>query len=193
MPQSPLERWEQPATYYRKLVDRARKHDPKVIGGAASTAEIVRLEKLVDGLEKQAAAKDDAKRQNDPRNQASSTLHRLWNRGHEARCAILKMQTERLGKKSSFSEDMVWLPELMALAPPPEFFNPPKDIGRSAPEFQTLDEAEVLIADLSATVTSLESLNSKMAVFLGGWEGASFEQQTRRLVMQLFATRRAGE
>jgi hypothetical protein len=48
MPQSPLERWQSPPKYYAELVDRARKHDPKIIGGAASSAEIARLEK--DGI-----------------------------------------------------------------------------------------------------------------------------------------------
>jgi hypothetical protein len=193
MPQNPHEPWMPPAKYYGSLIDRARKHDPKVIAGAASPGEIARLEKLVDQLEKQAAVKADAKRQNDPRNRASLELHQLWNRGHEARQAILKMQAKRLGKKSSFSDDIVWHPELMALGPPPEFFNPPKDIGRDAPRFQTLEEAETLTADLSATVAALESLNSRMSIFLHGWEDLSFEQQTRRLVMTLFAARRDGE
>lgn len=188
MPQNPLERWLPPAQYYGSLVDRARKHDPKVIGGAASSGEIARLEKLVDQLEKQAAVKADAKLRNDPRNHASAALHQLWNRGHEARCAILKMQAHRLGKKSSFSDDIVWHPELMVLRPPPEFFETPKDIGRRAPEFKTLEEADTLVADLSATVTALESMHSKMSRFLHGWEDLSFEQQTRRLVMTLLAT-----
>jgi hypothetical protein len=193
MPQSPLERWESPPNYYAKLVDRARKHDPKVIGGAASSAEIARLEKLVDQLEKQAAEQADAKRQNDPRNRASGTLHQLWTRGHEARQGILKMQAERLGTKSTFSDAIFWLPELQALNPPPEFFEAPQDIGGRAPGFQTLEEADTLVADLSATVAALESLNSKMSRFLNDWAELSFEQQTRRLVMTLFAARRAGE
>jgi hypothetical protein len=193
MPQSPLERWQSPPKYYAELVDRARKHDPKIIGGAASSGEIARLEKLVDQLEKQAGEKAREKQLNDPRNRASIALHQLWTRGHEARQAILKMQTERLGKKSAFSDNIVWHLELIALDPPPEFFNPPKDIGSRAPEFGTLEEADTLIADLSATVAALESLNSKMSQFLHEWEELSFEQQTRRLVMTLFATRRAGE
>jgi hypothetical protein len=193
MPQSPLERWQSPPKYYAELVDRARKHDPKVIGGAASSAEIARLEKLVGQLEKQAAEKAEENQRNDPRNRASIALHQLWTRGHEARQAILKMQADRLGKKSTFSDQIFWLPEFQALNPPPEFFEAPQDIGGRAPGFQTLEEADTLVADLSATVAALESLNSKMSQFLHEWEDLSFEQQTRRLVMTLVATRRAGE
>src|ERR1700722_12182046 len=193
MPQSPLERWQSPPKYYAELVDRARKHDPKIIGGAASSAEIARLEKLVGQLEKQAQEKADAKRQNDPHNRASIALHQLWTRGHEARQAILKMQAYRLGKKSTFSDVILWHPELQALNLPPEFFEAPQDIGGRAPGFQTLEEANTLVADLSATVAALESLNSKMSRFLNEWEELSFEQQTRRLVMTLVATRRAAE
>jgi hypothetical protein len=193
MPQSPLERWQSPPKYYAELIDRARKHDPKIIGGAASSGEIARLEKLVDQLEKQAAEKADSKRQNDPRNRASGALHQLWSRGHEARQAILKMQAYRLGKKSSFSDQIFWPAELQALNPPPEFFDAPQDIGGRAPGFQTLEEADTLVADLSATVAALESLNLKMSQFLHEWEELSFEQQTRRLVMTLFAAGRAGE
>jgi hypothetical protein len=193
MPQNPLERWQPPAQYYSSLIDRACKHDPKVIGGAASPGEIARLEKLVDQLEKQAAEKADENQRNDPRNRASIALHQLWNRGHEARQAILKMQAYRLGKKSSFSDQIFWHPELQALNPPPEFFEAPQDIGGRAPGFQTLEEADTLVAEFGVTVAALESLNSKMSQFIHEWEDLSFEQQTRRLVMTLFATRRAGE
>jgi len=55
MPQNPLERWQPPAQYYGSLINRARELDPKVIVGVCSRAEIARLEKLVDQLEKQAA------------------------------------------------------------------------------------------------------------------------------------------
>jgi len=185
--------WEPPPVRYQRLAARARELDPKAIVGACCNSELVRMEKLVDQLEKQAAEKADSKRQNDPRNRASGTLHQLWNRGHEARQAILKMQAQRLGKKSTFSDDIFWHPELQALNPPPEFFEAPQDIGGRAPGFQTLEEADTLVADLSATVAALESLNSKMSQFLHEWEDLSFEQQTRRLVMTLFATWRAGE
>jgi hypothetical protein len=193
MPQSPLERWQSPPKYYAELVDRARKHDPKIIGGAASSGEIARLEKLVHQLEKQAAEKVDAKRQNDPHNRASGTLHQLWTRGHEARQAILKMQAYRLGKKSTFSDDIFWHPELQALSPPPEFFQPVQDIGSRAPSFETLEEADALAIEFGVTVAALEALASKMSRFLNEWEELSFEQQTRRLVMTQFAARRAGE
>jgi hypothetical protein len=185
--------WEPPPVRYQRLAARARELDPKAIVGACCNSELVRMEKLVNQLEKQAAEKAEENQRNDPRNRASIALHQLWNRGHEARQGILKMQTERLGKKSTFSDNIVWHPELIALDPPPEFFNPPKDIGSRAPEFGTLEEADTLIADLSATVAALESLNSKMSQFLREWKDLSFEQQTRRLVMTLFATRRAGE
>jgi hypothetical protein len=185
--------WEPPPVRYQRLAARARELDPKAIVGACCNSELVRMEKLVDQLEKQAAEKADSKRQNDPRNRASGALHQLWSRGHEARQAILKMQAYRLGKKSSFSDQIFWPAELQALNPPPEFFDAPQDIGGRAPGFQTLEEADTLVADLSATVAALESLNLKMSQFLHEWEELSFEQQTRRLVMTLFAAGRAGE
>lgn len=183
MPQNPHEPWLPPAQYYRSLIDRARKHDPKVVSGAASSGEIARLEKLVDHLEKGATVKAEEKRRTDPHNIASGVLRGLWHRGHEARCAIMKMQTERLGKKNSFSDDIVWHPELQALNPPPDFFKPPNDLGGRAPEFKTPDEADSLAAELSVTVTKLETLAAKMSAFLNDWEGMIYEQQTRRLVM----------
>jgi len=186
-------RWVPPPERYQQLVKRARELDPKVIGGAASSAEIARLEKLVDRLEKLAGEKAREKQLNDPRNRASATLHQLWNRSHDARCAILKMQTERLGKKSTFSDDIFWHPELQALNPPPEFFEMPQEIGGRAPSFQTLEEADALAAEFGVTVAALEALASKMSRFLNEWEELSFEQQTRRLVMTLFAAGRAGE
>jgi hypothetical protein len=186
-------RWVPPPERYQQLVKRARELDSKVIVGVCSKAEIERMEKLVDQLEKQAAEKADSKRQNDPRNRASGTLHQLWNRGHEARQAILKMQADRLGKKSSFSDQIFWHPELQALNPPPEFFEAPQDIGGRAPSFQTLEEADTLATEFGATVAALEALASKMSRYLNEWEDLSFEQQTRRLVMTLFAAGRANE
>jgi hypothetical protein len=183
MPQSPLERWQPPAQYYGELVARARKHDSKVIAGGASTAEIARMEKLVDRLEKQAAEGADAKRRNDPRNITLAALNRLWHRGHDARQAISKMQAERLGKKSPVTDDTFWHAELQALNPPPEFFKTPQDIGSGTPSFRTLAEADTLAAELSVTVAALEALASKMSRFLNEWEELSFEQQTRRLLM----------
>ena len=185
MPQNPLERWQPPGQYYQSLAKRATALDPRAIIGACSTAEIARMEKLVAKLEKQAEEKAEEKQRNDPRNRARGTLHQLWNRGHEARCAVLKMQAERLAQRTS-PDYTILHPELQALNPPPEFFETPQDIGGRAPDFRTLEEADTLATALGVTVTTLEALASKMSLFLNEWEGLSFEQQTRRLVMTLF-------
>ena len=194
MPQNPHERWRPPNVYYADLVARATALDPKaVVSGAASTAEIARMEKLVDRLEKQAAEKAAAGRQNDPHNIASAGIRTLWSRGLVAREFIRKMQEEKLGRKYSSSDTIYWHPEMQALNPPAEFFEPVPDIGRGEPpRFSTLEEADTLATALGVTVTTLEALASKMSRFLQGWEDLSFEQQTRRLVMTLFAAGKAG-
>ena len=78
MPQSPRERWSAPAKYYAELCDRARAIDPKsVIPGAASTAEITRLEALVARIEEQARKQAEENQRNTPRGIARRALSAL--------------------------------------------------------------------------------------------------------------------
>ena len=66
-------------------------------------------------------------------------------------------------------------------------------VGRRSGAKTEQEEADALAIEFGVTVAALEALASKMSRFLNEWEDLSFEQQTRRLVMTLFATRRAGE
>ena len=103
----------------------------------------------------------------------------------------MKMQAERLAKSTS-PDYILWHPELMALGAPPEFFETPQDIGGRAPEFKTLEEADMLAAKLSVTVAEFEALDLNMSRFLNDWERLSYEQQTRRLVMAHINAGKAG-
>jgi hypothetical protein len=92
LPQNQRERWSAPARYYWELCERARKIDPRFVSGAASTAEINRLEKVVGQLEAQANEKAAKEQRKEPINIARGELYGLWKRAHEARQKIVGLE-----------------------------------------------------------------------------------------------------
>ncbi len=191
MPQNPLERWRPPNVYYADLVNRARELDPKsVVAGAASPGEIARMEKLVDRLEKEAAAKEAAKRAAaqqsiEPLGIANGGLYELWHRAHRARMKIAEAQA-KLGSNPHGSFSLRHdLADLKMLNPPPECFETPPDIGGGPPCAGTLEKADLLAANLSVVAEK----NARAVTGLRemcAWAEAGMEQQNRRLIRTLF-------
>ena len=178
---------ETPGARYNRLAWHVRSLDPSFVPGVASVPEIDRVERALAELERKAAEKKVKDASNDPLGIARAGIFTLWSRGLKARESIRKMQEEKLGRKYSSSDSIHWHPELLALKPPAEFFEPVPDIGLGEPpRFSALAEADTIAAGLSVTVAKLEALASEMKYFVNGWENLSFEQQTRRLVMTLF-------
>ena len=77
------------------------------------------------------------------------------------------------------------LRDLKMLSPPPECFETPPDIGGGPPSARTLEEADLLAADLSVVAERNERAASGLADMLR-WAEASFEQQNRHLIRTLF-------
>jgi hypothetical protein len=92
MPQNPNMPWKPPGAYYTELVDRARRFDPRIVPGAASSDEIARMEKLVEQLERQARERAA----NDPIRAASAAVSGLWQRAQAARQKIVRLQEDQL-------------------------------------------------------------------------------------------------
>src|SRR5450755_1329975 len=81
-------RWVPPPERYQQLVKRARELDPKVIVGVCSKAEIERMEREIDRLEKQAKEKE----QNQPSTRAYAAFSDLWQRYWKAYNEVLQVQ-----------------------------------------------------------------------------------------------------
>jgi len=171
--------------HYHRLVDHARKLDPRFVGGVASVPELARVEQAIATLEKQAAEKARRERDNDPIVRANVGLHELWQRAHRSQMKITEAQASLgSGQFGSFSlrHDLT---DLKMLNPPPEWFETPPNIGGGPPHAGTLEEADLLAADLSVVAER----NARAASGLQGllaWANMSMEEQNRDLIRRMW-------
>jgi hypothetical protein len=71
------------------------------------------------------------------------------------------------------------------LNPPSEWFETPPDIAGVPPNARTLEEADLLAADLSVVIERNETTTAGLTDLLS-WAEASLEQQNRRLIRALW-------
>jgi hypothetical protein len=171
--------------HYNRLVEYARKLDPRFVGGVASVPELARVEQAIAALSKQAEEKVRRERNNDPLVRANAGLHELWQRAHRSQMEIAEAQAN-LGSRQYGSFTLRHdLTDLKMLNPPPEWFEATPDIGGGPPRAGTLDEADLLSSDLSVVAKR----NERIATDLRGlctWANASMEEQNRSLIRTLF-------
>jgi hypothetical protein len=171
--------------HYNRLVEHARKLDPRFVGGVASVPEMDRVKKAIVTLEKQAEEKARRQRDNDPIVRANAGLHELWQRAHRAQQKIAEAQA-KLGSRSHGSFTLRHeLTDLKMLNPQSQWFEAPPDIAGSPPHARTLEEADLLAADLSVVIERNERTVAGLADLLS-WAEASMEQQNRRLIRTLW-------
>jgi hypothetical protein len=171
--------------HYNRLVEHARKLDPRFVGGVASVPELARVEQAIATLSKQAEEKARRERDNDPLVRANAGLNELWRRAHRAQQEIAEAQA-KLGSSLYGSFTLRHeLTDLKMLNPPPEWFEAPPDIGGAPPNAKTLEEADLLEADLSVVIERNERTRAGLTDLLS-WADASLEQQNRRLIRALW-------
>jgi len=170
--QNPHERWMPPGDWYQHLCERAKKCDPMVITGAASKAEIDRMEKLVDRLEKTAAEKAAEKAANDPLRIARSALYPLWKRAE-----ILRLQETAKPYRRAFA--IIGVPEELFATPSPN------EIPESAPSNWEVEDFETCIAESTPNVAALEDHASELGSHVATWERSSSEQQLWKAIFAL--------
>jgi hypothetical protein len=138
--------------HYNRLVEHARKLDPRFVGGVASVPELARVEQAIATFEKQAAEKARRERNNDPIARRNVGLHELWQRAHRAQQKIAEAQA-KLGSRSYGSFTLRHdLTDLKMLNPSPEWFEAPPDIGGGPPSARTLEEADLIAAELGDVI-----------------------------------------
>ena len=171
--------------HYNRMVAYARTLDPRFVGGAASVREIARVEQAIATLEKQAAEKARRERDNDPLVRVNAGLRELWQRAHRAQMEIADARaTLGSGQYGSFAlrHDLT---DLKMLNPPTEWFEAPPDIGGGPPRAGTLDEADLLAADLSLAAKRNERIASGLQG-LCSWADSSMEEQNRSLIRAMW-------
>ena len=171
--------------HYNRMVDHARKLDPRFVGGVASVPELARVEQAISTLEKQAAEKARRELDSDPIVRANAGLQELWQRVHRAQMEITEAQA-KLGSRQygafSLRHDLT---DLQMLNPSPELFETPPDIGGGPPRVSTLNEADLLAADLGVVAKRNERTVAGLADLLS-WANASMEEQNRSLIRTLW-------
>jgi hypothetical protein len=167
------------------MVAYARTLDPRFVGGAASVREIARVEQAISALEKQAEEKAQRERNNDPLSRANARLHDLWQRAHKAQQKIAEAQTN-LGSRPYGSFTLRHdLADIKMLNPPADWFETPPDIAGSPPRAATMEEADLVAAELGDVIDRNESTVAGLTDLLS-WADASMEQQNRRLLRALW-------
>jgi hypothetical protein len=168
---NPLQRWVPPPERYQQLVKRARELESKVIVGACSKAEIERMEREIDRLEKQAKEKE----QNQPSTRAYAALSDLWQRYWKAYNEVLQVQDNMKSCKR----------ELEVIGTPEIFFQAPKAIPGQMPSFDTAKTRETFTYTLAHDVADIEMLARDIETHVRLWVQLSPEAQNRKLIMAL--------
>jgi hypothetical protein len=163
-------RWVPPPERYQQLVKRAREFDPKVIVGVCSKAEIERMEREVDRLEKQAKEKE----RNQPSTRAYAALSDLW-RYWKAYNEVLQVQENMKSCKR----------ELEVIGTPEIFFQAPKAIPSQMPSFDTAKTRETFTNTFAHEVADIELLVRDIETHLRLWVQMTPEVQNRKLIMAL--------
>ena len=171
--------------HYNRMVAYARTLDPRFVGGAASVREIARVEQAIATLEKRAEEKAQRERNNDLLSRTNARLHELWQRAHRAQQKIAEAQS-KLGTRAygafTLRHDLT---DLKMLNPPSEWFDTPPDIAGSPPNARTLQEADLIAAELGDVIERNEGAVAGLTDLLS-WAEAGMEQQTRRLIRALW-------
>jgi hypothetical protein len=175
LPQNPNMPWKPPGAYYTELVDRARRFDPRIVPGAASSDEIARMEKVVERLEKQAAEKEA----NAPIKAASAAVSDLWQRAQAARQKISRLQEAEL---------KTYQDVFAILGVPAAFYEPhTDDIPVRPPSFGSLAEYEAFTPTFSEKVAELERKAGEIGGFVASWVDMPMERQNRKLILAMAA------
>jgi hypothetical protein len=164
-------RWVPPPERYQQLVKRARELDPKVIVGVCSKAEIERMEREIDRLEKQAKEKE----QNQPSTRAYAAFSDLWQRYWKAYNEVLQVQESMRPCRR----------ELEIIGTPERYFQAPKAIPGQMPSFDTAKTRETFTSTFAHEVADIELLARDIETHVRLWVQLTPEAQNRKLILAL--------